>query len=44
VSEQVLSFVLDTCDRIMVIEKGKLVREDNREDVNAEQIKSMLSV
>jgi len=44
VSEQVLSFVLDTCDRIMVIEKGKLIREDQRADVNAAQIKAMLSV
>ena len=44
VSEQVLSFVLDTCDRIMVIDKGKLIREDNRADVDADQIKAMLSV
>jgi len=44
VSEQVLSFVLDTCDRIMVIEKGKLIREDQRADVNAAQIRAMLSV
>jgi urea transport system ATP-binding protein len=44
VSEQVLSFVLDTCDNIMVIDKGSLVREDRRSDVNAEQIKAMLAV
>ncbi|NJM36864.1 MAG: urea ABC transporter ATP-binding subunit UrtE [Akkermansiaceae bacterium] len=44
VSEQVLSFVLDTCDRIMVIDKGKLIREDNRADVDAEQVKAMLAV
>ncbi|MFD2255533.1 urea ABC transporter ATP-binding subunit UrtE [Luteolibacter algae] len=44
VSEQVLSFVLDTCDRIMVIDKGKIVREDDREDVDAEKIKAMLAV
>jgi urea transport system ATP-binding protein len=44
VSEQVLSFVLDTCDNIMVIDKGKLIREDRRADVNADQIKAMLSV
>jgi urea transport system ATP-binding protein len=44
VSEQVLSFVLDTCDHIMVIDKGKLVREDPRVDVDAEQIKAMLAV
>jgi urea transport system ATP-binding protein len=44
VSEQVLSFVLDTCDNIMVIDKGKLIREDRRTDVDAEQIKAMLAV
>jgi urea transport system ATP-binding protein len=44
VSEQVLSFVLDTCDRITVIDKGKLIREDNRANVDAEQIKAMLAV
>lgn len=44
VSEQVLSFVLDTCDRVMVIDKGKLVREDERASVDADQIKAMLAV
>ena len=44
VSEQVLSFVLDTCDNIMVIDKGSLIREDRRADVNADQIKAMLAV
>jgi urea transport system ATP-binding protein len=44
VSEQVLSFVLDTCDTIRVIDKGHLIREDRREDVDADQIKAMLAV
>jgi urea transport system ATP-binding protein len=44
VSEQVLSFVLDTCDNIMVIDKGKFIREDRRSDVDADQIKAMLAV
>ena len=44
VSEQVLSFVLDTCDNIKVIDRGRFIREDRRADVNAEQIKAMLSV
>ncbi|NRB74965.1 MAG: urea ABC transporter ATP-binding subunit UrtE [Verrucomicrobiales bacterium] len=44
VSEQVLSFVLDTCDSVMVIDTGRLVREDRREDVDAEMIKEMLAV
>ena len=44
VSEQVLSFVLDTCDNIMVIDKGQLIRSDRRADVDADQIKAMLAV
>jgi len=44
VSEQVLSFMLDVCDRLFVIEKGALVREDLRSAVNAEEIRKMLSV
>lgn len=44
VSEQVLSFVLDTCDTVKVIDKGRLIREDRRADVNADQIKAMLAV
>lgn len=44
VSEQVLSFVLDTCDNIRVIDKGHLIREDRRADVDADQIKAMLAV
>ena len=44
VSEQVLSFVLDACDRIMVIEKGSIVREDKRSDVDAAKIRAMLAV
>lgn len=44
VSEQVLSFVLDTCDNIKVIDRGRFIREDRRADVDAEQIKAMLSV
>ncbi len=44
VSEQVLSFVLDTCDRIAVIDRGRLIREDKRDAVDAAQIKAMLAV
>ncbi len=44
VSEQLLSFVLDTCDALAVIDKGNLVRRARREDVDAEEIKAMLSV
>ncbi|MGB6222876.1 urea ABC transporter ATP-binding subunit UrtE [Haloferula sp.] len=44
VSEQVLSFVLDTCDSLTVIDKGKLTRRDKRADVDADKIKAMLAV
>jgi len=44
VSEQVLSFTMDIADRIIVIDKGKFIHEDLREDVDAEKIKGYLSV
>jgi urea transport system ATP-binding protein len=44
VSEQVLSFMLEVCDRLFVIEKGSLVREDPRASINADEIRKMLSV
>jgi urea transport system ATP-binding protein len=44
VSEQVLSFVMDVADRIMVIENGRIVHEDNREDVDQDTIAGYLSV
>ncbi|MBL4767679.1 MAG: urea ABC transporter ATP-binding subunit UrtE [Rhodobacteraceae bacterium] len=44
VSEQVLSFVMDVADRIMVIENGRIVHEDNREDVDQNTIAGYLSV
>lgn len=44
VSEQVLSFVMDVADRILVIENGRFVHEDIREDVDQETIAGYLSV
>ncbi|MCF8006910.1 MAG: urea ABC transporter ATP-binding subunit UrtE [Methylovulum sp.] len=44
VSEQVLSFTLDIADRIMVIDKGTMIHEDTRADVDAAKIKAYLSV
>lgn len=44
VSEQVLSFTMDIADRIMVIEKGNLIHEDLRENVDAAKIKQYLTV
>ena len=44
VSEQVLSFALDIADRILVIEKGIIVKNQLRSEVNEAQIASYLSV
>jgi len=44
VTEQVLSFVLDACDRLMVIERGRMVHEDTREHVDAVRVKQLLAV
>jgi len=44
VSEQVLSFVMNSADRIMVIENGKIVHENNRDEVDEETVIGYLSV
>ena len=44
VSEQVLSFALDVADRILVIEKGSLIHEESRANVDAAKISSYLAV
>jgi urea transport system ATP-binding protein len=44
VTEQVLSFVLDACDRLMVIERGRIIHEDLRERVDATRVKQLLAV
>jgi urea transport system ATP-binding protein len=44
VTEQVLSFVLDACDRLLVIERGRIIHEDLRERVDANRVKQLLAV
>jgi urea transport system ATP-binding protein len=44
VSEQVLSFALDIADRVFVIENGRFVHEDRREDVDEAKIARFLAV
>ena len=44
VTEQVLSFVLDACDRLMVIERGRIIHENTREQVDATRVKQLLAV
>ena len=44
VSEQVLSFALQIADRIIVIEKGKIVHDEPRDAVDEEKVAAYLSV
>ncbi len=44
VTEQVLSFVLDVCDRLMVMEGGRVVHESPRASVDAARVKQLLAV
>lgn len=44
VSEQVLSFALDVADRILVIEKGEIVHEEDGDTAKSEKIAAYLSV
>lgn len=44
VSEQVLSFALDIADRVLVIENGEIVRDDDRASVDEKKVASYLSV
>jgi urea transport system ATP-binding protein len=44
VCEQLLSFVLDIADRILVMEGGRIVHADNRQNVNEAAIARFLAV
>ncbi len=44
VAEQVLSFALDACDRFLVMDGGEIVHEAAGDEVDADKIKSYLSV
>jgi urea transport system ATP-binding protein len=44
VSEQVLSFALDVADRIMVIEKGSFIHEEDRANVDSAKVAGYLAV
>jgi urea transport system ATP-binding protein len=44
VSEQVLSFALEIADRLLVIDRGALIHEDRRENVDTAKISRYLSV
>jgi len=44
VCEQLLSFVLDVADRILVMENGRIVHSDTRQNVNEAAISRFLAV
>ncbi len=44
VSEQVLSFALEVADRFLIIERGEIVHEDVRKNVDRERIHAYLTV
>jgi len=44
VCEQVLSFTLEVCERVFVIEGGKFVYEDVRANVDANKLSAMLAI
>jgi urea transport system ATP-binding protein len=44
VSEQVLSFALSVADRILVIDRGRIVKESPRSEVDSETLGRLLSV
>jgi urea transport system ATP-binding protein len=44
VSEQVVSFMMDVCDRVLVIERGQFVHEADRTNLDANKVKQILAV
>ena len=44
VSEQVVSFMMDVCDRVLVIDRGQFVHEAERANLDAGKVKQILAV
>jgi urea transport system ATP-binding protein len=44
VSEQVVSFMMEVCDRAFVIDRGRFIHEARRDNLDAEKVKALLSV
>jgi len=44
VSEQVVSFMMEVCDRAIVIERGHFIHEAPRANLDADKVKALLSV
>jgi urea transport system ATP-binding protein len=44
VSEQVLSFALEVADRLLVLDRGRVIQENRRSEVNADSVARLLSI
>ena len=44
VSEQVLSFALEVADRVLVIDRGRIVRAADKSNLDIEEVRSFLTV
>ena len=44
VSEQVLSFALEVADRLLVIDRGRIVRAVDKSNIDIEEVRSFLTV
>lgn len=44
VSEQVLSFALDVADRFLVLDRGRIVHEKHRDEVDLDEMRAFLTV
>jgi urea transport system ATP-binding protein len=44
VSEQVVSFMMEVCDRVLVIDRGRFIHEAVRENLDAGKVKRLLAV
>ncbi len=44
VTEQLVSFMMDVCDRTLVIERGRFVHEARRDALDVEKVKALLAV
>jgi urea transport system ATP-binding protein len=44
VTEQVVSFMMDVCDRALVMERGRFIHESPRENLNPDKVRALLSV
>ena len=44
VSEQVVSFMMDCCDRAFVIDRGRFIHEAPRDNLDADKVKALLAV